>query len=123
MKKLKPKKQYSLQDAVIESILDKKGEDIVVIDLVEIPDTATDHLIICHADNTTQVRAIGHHVIESVKEQTGMSPFSKEGFANAEWVLIDYLNTIVHVFYKDKRTFYQLEELWSDARIQKIASL
>ena len=121
-KKAKAPVQYTLEDAVIESIQDIKGEDIVVIDLLKIQNTATDQLIICHADNSTQVRAIGHHVIEFVREKTGISPMSKEGFQNAEWILIDYLNTVVHIFYQEKRMFYQLEELWSDAAIKKIAS-
>lgn len=120
-KKAKRPIQYSLEEAVIESILDKKGDDIVVLDLLNIPDSATDQFIICHADNTTQVRAIGYNVIELVKEKTGTKPFSKEGFQNAEWILIDYLNTVVHIFHKEKRMFYQLEELWSDAEIKKVA--
>lgn len=110
-------------DAVIESIRDKKGEDIVVLDLQQVPDTITDYFIICHADNTTQVRAIANNIVESVEERTGEKPFSKEGFTQAEWILIDYLNIVVHVFYKEKRTFYQLEELWSDAQIKQIASV
>ncbi|MBC8045934.1 MAG: ribosome silencing factor [Fimbriimonadaceae bacterium] len=114
--------QYSLLDAVIESIQDKKGEDIVVLDLRKVQDTITDQFIICHADNTTQVRAIAHNIVEMVREKTGETPFSKEGFANAEWILVDYLDIVVHVFYKEKRTFYQLEELWSDAQIKKIAN-
>ncbi|MFN0275837.1 MAG: ribosome silencing factor [Chitinophagales bacterium] len=121
-KKVPDREQYSLADVVIESIQDKKGEDIVVLDLQKVPDTITDYFIICHADNTTQVRAIANHVLDSVKQKTGFLPFSKEGFANAEWVLIDYLNTVVHIFYKEKRTFYQLEELWSDAQIKKIVN-
>jgi len=121
-KKTAASEQYSLTDIVIDSIQDKKGEEIVVLNLEHVPDAITDVFIICHADNTTQVRAIAHHVLETVKEKWGITPFSKEGFFNAEWILLDYLNTVVHIFYKDKRTFYQLEELWNDAQIIKIAN-
>ncbi len=114
--------QYSLNDTVIDCIQDKKGEDIIILDLQKIADTITDHFIICHADNITQVRAIGYNVIDKVREKTGINPYSKEGFENCEWILIDYLDTVVHVFLKDKRAFYQLEELWSDAEVNEIAN-
>ena len=115
--------QYSLNDIVIDSILDKKGEEVVKLDLTSLPEAVTDYFIICHADSTTQVRAIGNHIVEKVFEQTGRKPISKEGFENAEWILIDYLNTVVHVFYKEKRYFYQLEDLWHDAELLKVANL
>lgn len=117
-----PAQQYSLNDIVIDSILDIKGEEIIHLDLTALPDAVTDHFIICHADATTQVRAIGNHIVEKVFEETGRKPISKEGFNNAEWILIDYLDTVVHVFYKEKRYFYQLEDLWHDARILKVAN-
>lgn len=107
--------QYSFNDIVIDSIRDKKGEEIVILDLREIPDTVTDFFILCHAGSTTQVRAIGNHITEKVFEKTGLKPFSREGFENAEWILIDYLNTVVHVFHHEKRYFYNLEDLWHDA--------
>lgn len=113
--------QYSLVEAVIESILDKKGEEIVHLDLSALQGAASDHFIVCHADSTTQVRAIGNHIDDNVFELTGTKPFSKEGFDNAEWILLDYLNVVVHVFYKEKRYFYQLEDLWHDALIRKVS--
>ena len=121
-KRIKPQ-QYSLNDIVIDSILDKKGEEVVHLDLTSLPDAATDHFIICHGDSSTQVRAIGNHIVDKVFEKTGNKPMSKEGFENSEWILIDYLNTVVHVFYKEKRYFYQLEDLWHDAEIKKVANL
>lgn len=108
-------------DAVIDSIQDKKGEEIVHMDLTALPDAVTDHFIVCHADSTTQVRAIGNHIVENVFEKTGIRPLSKEGFDNAEWILVDYMNVVVHVFYKEKRYFYQLEDLWHDALIKKVS--
>ncbi|MFI5171817.1 MAG: ribosome silencing factor [Chitinophagales bacterium] len=116
-----PQEQYSLTDIVIDSILDKKGEEIVDLDLTELTDAVSDHFIICHADSTTQVMAIGNHIRQNVFDKTGIKPFSAEGFENAEWILVDYLNVVVHVFYKEKRYFYQLEDLWHDARIRKVS--
>ncbi len=113
--------QYSLTDSVIESIQDKKGENIVHLDLSSLNDAATDHFIICHADSTTQVRAIANHIVENVFELTGMKPLGKEGFENCEWVLVDYMNVVVHVFYRETRNFYQLEELWHDAQVKKVS--
>jgi ribosome-associated protein len=113
--------QYSLTELVIDSILDKKGEEVVHLDLTALPDAVSDHFIICHADSTTQVRAIGNHILENVFEKSGDRPFSKEGFDNAEWIIIDYMNVVVHVFYKEKRYFYQLEDLWHDAVMKKVS--
>ncbi len=113
--------QYSLTELVIDSILDKKGEEIVHLDLTALPDAVCDHFIICHADSTTQVRAIGNHIAENVLEKSGVRAFSKEGFDNAEWIIIDFMDVVVHVFYKEKRYFYQLEDLWHDAVMKKVS--
>lgn len=113
--------QYSLTELVIDSILDKKGEEVVHLDLTALPDAVSDHFIICHADSTTQVRAIGNHILENVFEKSGDRPFSKEGLDNAEWIIIDYMDVVVHVFYKEKRYFYQLEDLWHDAVMKKVS--
>lgn len=67
------------------------------------------------------MRAIGNHITENVFEKSGDKPFSKEGFDNAEWIIIDYMDVVVHVFYKEKRYFYQLEDLWHDAVMKKVS--
>jgi ribosome-associated protein len=121
-RKISPQ-QYSLINTVIDSIQDIKGEDIIHIDLTTIPDTITDNFIICHGDASTQVRAIGNHIIKKVFETTGEHPYQQEGFSQCEWIVIDYLSTVVHIFQKEKRYFYQLEELWSDAESRQIANL
>lgn len=115
-------KQFSLNNLVIDSILDKKGEEIVLLDLTTVNDTIVDTFIICEADNITQVRAISNNIVQQVEEVAGVSPYSKEGFMQCEWVLIDYIDTVVHVFLKTKRQVYQLEELWHDATLHKIES-
>ena len=76
--------------------------------------------IICQADSTTQVRAIANHVIDQIGEELGEVPYSKEGLAQCEWVLVDYIDVVVHIFIRDKRQFYQLEDLWHDAAIERI---
>ena len=113
--------QYSLTELVIDSILDKKGEEVVHLDLTALPDAVCDHFIICHADSTTQVRAIGNHIVENVFDKSMVRVFSKEGFDNAEWIIIDFMDVVVHVFYKEKRYFYQLEDLWHDAVMKKVS--
>ncbi len=107
-----------LHNTIIESIEDKKGESIVSIDLKAIPEAISDYFIICEADNMPQVRAISEHIQFNVKQKTGEYAIHSEGENNLEWVLIDYFDIVVHVFYKEKREFYNIEALWSDGIIK-----
>lgn len=116
------KKLLDLKNQIIESISDIKGEDIISLDLRKIPDSITDFFIICSADATTQVKAIADNIIEDTHSKLGEKPWKKAGFQNSEWILIDYVDIVVHVFLKDRREFYQLEELWSDAILEKYNS-
>ena len=109
----------TVNDVIIKSILEKKGEKIISIDLKKIRDTATDYLIICEADSTTQVRAIAHYISAKTKETMKEAAWHIEGTAQSEWVLLDYVSTVVHIFLKDKRAFYQLEDLWSDGIVKE----
>lgn len=104
-----------LHDLIVESIQDKKGEKLVSLNLEKVNDAVTDYFVICEATTTTQVKAIAEHVVQNVKDETGETPWHKEGFENLDWVLIDYVNVVVHVFRSEIRAFYQLEELWADA--------
>lgn len=106
-----------LRDLVIEAIRNKKGEDITVIDLRGLEEAVCDFFVICHTLTDVQVRGIANGVIDEVEEKTGEKPFRKEGFQNLEWVLIDYVDVVVHVFKRDKRAFYNLEDLWADGEI------
>lgn len=117
---VKDKAQYLLEN-IIQSIQDRKGEDIISLDLREIHESVTDYFIICHATSTTQVRAIADNIIKMVTENTADKPWHKEGLQNMEWVLIDYVNIVVHIFKQEKRQFYRLEDLWSDAVITRYA--
>lgn len=112
----------ALAQLAVEGILEKKGSDIVSMDLRNVKHAVTDYFIICHAESTTQVGAIARSVEEEIYKATGEDPWHKEGFQNAEWILLDYVNVVVHIFQKEKRDFYAVESLWADAEILKIAS-
>ena len=106
---------------VVSLIQDKKGNDIVSLDLRKIPEAITDYFVICHCESTTQTRAIVDHLEEEVRKQTLIKPLHMEGRSNGEWCLIDFGDVVVHIFLREKREFYQLEDLWSDAAIERHA--
>ena len=99
------------------TISDKKGKSIVSLDLREIPEAISDYFIICHGDSSTQVKAIIDNVYRKLKENWKETPHHIEGMQQAEWAIIDYVDVVVHVFLNEKRDFYHLEDLWSDAMI------
>jgi ribosome-associated protein len=107
-----------LKDLVIEAILEKKGQDVVSLDLRDIHDTVSDYFIIAHGDSSTQVNAIFQSILDATKEH-GHRPYHSEGMKNGEWVIVDYVDVVAHIFYREKRDFYMLEELWSDAKVTK----
>lgn len=102
--------------SIIQAIQDKKGEKIVALDLRKIPEAVADFFIICEAGSGTQIKAIADFIEKKVKEQTEEIPYKEEGIAALQWVLIDYINIVVHIFMPENRKFYQLEEMWSDAK-------
>jgi ribosome-associated protein len=102
---------------IIQAIQDKKGENIVSLDLRKIPEAVSDFFIICEATAHVQVRAIAENVEEQVKKQCGEIPYRHEGYQALQWVLIDYVNVVVHVFQPANRKFYKLEEMWSDGEL------
>jgi ribosome-associated protein len=110
-----------LADAAVEGILEKKGKNISILDLTGIHNRVCDYFIICQADSTTQVNALAGSVQEIVKKRTGENAYRAEGFENSEWILIDYVTVVVHVFQSQVRDFYNLESLWADAEVTHIA--
>lgn len=108
-------KNSKIFKTIIRAIQDKKGENIVSLDLRKIPEAIADFFIICEANNQPQIRAISDFIEEQVKKVTGENPYRHEGKQNLQWVLIDYVNVVVHVMLPEQRKFYKLEELWSDA--------
>lgn len=106
-----------LVNQILISLEDRKAQDIVCIDLRDNEDAFVDYMIVCHGDSTTQVNAIAGNVEKDVQEKLKTKPHHIEGERNALWVIIDYIDVIVHVFHWEMREFYQLEELWSDSYI------
>ena len=100
---------------IIAAIREKKGSHIVSLDLRKINEAVADFFIICEAGNQPQIRAIAENVEVKVKELCGENPYHHEGYNNLHWVLIDYVNVVVHVMQPETRKFYRLEEMWSDA--------
>lgn len=104
---------------ILSAIQEKKGEEIVSLDLRKIPEAVADFFLICDARSQPQIRAIADHVETLVKEKCGEMPYRREGNQKLHWVLIDYVDVVVHVMLPENRTFYQLEEMWSDAVTMK----
>ena len=108
-----------LLESIVEGIQEKKGIDIVGLHLAKIHSTICDHFIVCHGTSRTHTNAIAESVEEMVKKNLGITPIRREGFINAEWILLDYLDVVVHVFQEPVRDYYQIEQLWADAPVTK----
>ncbi len=109
-----------LIDFIIESLLEKKGREVLNIDLTKLDYAACDNFIICHGDSVTQVRALADSVEEKVDKELKLRVNHREGMENAQWILLDYGNAVVHIFLKEARDYYRLEDLWGDADISMI---
>jgi ribosome-associated protein len=107
----------TLSKIIIEGMQEKKGVDIVVLDLRGVKSAVTDFFVICSGNSDTQVEALMNSVEEQVYKLVGEYPWHKEGAMNREWILLDFVSVVAHVFKKDRRKFYGLEELWGDAEI------
>lgn len=118
-KKIK-KESDILAEVVIKGMLEKKASDIVVIDLKSMKNAVSDYFVISSANSDTQLDAIARSVEEEVFKTIQQHPWQSEGRTNREWILLDYVDVVVHIFLKDKREFYALEELWGDAPIRHV---
>lgn len=105
-----------LSELAVQGIQEKKGNDIVRLDLRNLNSSVSDYFIICHADSSTQVKAIADSVEEEIYKKTQTEPWRKEGFDNAEWIILDYFDIVVHIFKTEKRDFFGIEDLWGDAQ-------
>ncbi|MBX2930849.1 MAG: ribosome silencing factor [Chitinophagaceae bacterium] len=103
---------------IIKAINDKKGENIVSLDLRKIPEAVADFFIICQASSTIQIKAISDFVDDQVKQHCKEMPYKQEGKQALQWILIDYINIVVHIMHPQARAFYKLEDMWCDADIQ-----
>jgi len=115
--------QEELNTIAIDAIQDIKGKGIVQLDLRALDDAPTDYFIICQGDSNTQVNAIAGNVQKRLKDELGAYPNHVEGQQTGTWVCIDYFNTVIHVFYHETRNFYELEELWGDAKFTEFETL
>ena len=112
-----------LNDLIIDAIQDIKGKNIVKLDLRHLDESPTDFFIICEGESSTQVKAIAANIQKCIKQKLQTLPSYVEGAQSAVWVLVDYFTTVVHVFHPEKRVFYELEDLWSDAQFTEYANL
>lgn len=112
-----------LTPVIIDAVTDRKGKKIAVIDLSGIESASAHTLVICQGNSTSQVAAIADSVRDKVQAQTGVKPINYEGYRNSQWIIIDYGDTMVHVFLPDYRQFYNLEGLWNDAHTEWIEDL
>lgn len=106
----------SLVTTVVEALQELKGQEIVVLDLSEIAEASADFFIISSGTSSTHISGLGDRVEKNVKEYLGQFPSHVEGRKKQHWLLLDYFNVVVHIFDKEKRAFYDLESLWSDAK-------
>lgn len=109
-----------LLNNIVKGIFEKKGHNVLKIDLRKLENRITDYFVICHAPSTSQVSALSDSVEDTVRKATGEKPSHVEGLDNCFWVLVDYGNVIVHLFLEEYRNFYSLESLWADATIEKM---
>lgn len=107
----------SLLDAIVLGMQEKKAKNITIINLEGLENRVCDYFVICDADSTTHVNAIADSLEEMVMKKTGEKPYHSEGYQNAEWILIDYVNIVAHVFMRETREFYNIEGLWGDGEI------
>lgn len=118
-----PKKKIAktdLKDAIVNGMLEKKANKVTILDLRKLKTSMADYFIICHATSDKQVNAIADSVEEVVRKTVGEKPWHVEGRELSEWILLDYFDIVVHVFKEDKRDYYGIEELWSDAEMTYI---
>ena len=106
-----------LVEAAVEGIYKKKGKEVVSLDLTQIENSVCKYFVICHADSDRQVEALADSVLETVREETGEKAWHKEGLEHSTWVLLDYADVVIHIFQKEYRDLYKLEELWADSKI------
>ena len=109
-----------LSEWIVEGMSEKKALDIAIMDLRDVKHAIADYFVVCSGNSDTQIDAISESVEEYVHKNSGQNPWKREGRENREWILLDYIDVVVHIFNKEKREFFGLEELWGDAKVQKI---
>lgn len=123
MKVKKDVESIALKEAVIKGMQEVKAKEIVCIDLREVDGAVTDFFVICHGESNTQVEAIAKSVKEITLKDLAQKPWHEEGKTNAEWILLDYVDVVAHIFYSEAREFYDIERLWADAPTEIIEDI
>jgi ribosome-associated protein len=114
----KPAHPKTLARRCAELALTKKGKDVVMLDIRTLTDMA-DFFVVCTGESDTQVRAIADAVLDGLAEQ-GIKPYRTEGWQGQQWIILDFVEVVVHIFYKETRDFYKIERLWADAKIERV---
>ena len=104
-----------LLTSIVKGIEEGKGEEAVILYLSKVHASVCDYFVVCHGNSTTHTESIARKVVEQTEKDTSEKPWKEEGYTNAQWILLDYVNIVVHVFHKETREFYEIEELWADA--------
>lgn len=107
-------------EKIVEGIQERKGKNIVIVNLTKLQEAPCSYFVICEGDSTVHVNAIGESIKDYVREQIKEKPFAVDGFENCEWIAMDYGQIIVHVFQHSTRAFYDIEHLWADAQLKKL---
>ncbi|MDR1584798.1 MAG: ribosome silencing factor [Prevotellaceae bacterium] len=116
-------KDKEIVDKIVEGIQEKKGKNIIVVNLTKLNDAPCSYFVICEGDSTVHVNAIALSVKDWVRDRINVKPFASDGFENCQWIAMDYGQAIVHIFQPSVRLFYDIEHLWLDADIVKIEDL
>lgn len=109
-----------LVEEIVKGMQEKKAHNILIINLQDVSQAVADYFVIASGNSVSQVDAIADSVIEIVEKNTGENPWHQEGKENKEWILLDYANVVAHIFRKDRREFYALEDLWGDAEMMEV---
>ncbi len=109
-------KAENMLEVAVSAMQEKKAKEIVSLDLKGIQDAVADYFLVCHTTSKTQGRAVYDFVTEMVTKKCGEHPYHREGYENSEWILIDYVDVVVHIFLEETRSFYNIESLWADAK-------
>jgi ribosome-associated protein len=107
-----------LAETIIEGMHELKASDVVSLSLKKLKDPVTDYFIICHGESKTQVLAIADKIMEKTAAELQIKSWRTEGFENAQWIILDYIDVVVHIFQRESRFFYDLESLWADSEIR-----
>lgn len=111
-----------LIEAITEGLLEKKARDIILLDVRDLT-TLADFFVVCHGTSETQIRALANSVHEKVKEEIGENAWKQEGMDARRWIILDYVNVVVHIFSEEKRQYYGIERMWNDAVVTEIADI